>query len=622
MMTSVFRNVTQGGSHVFMTVMTGSDGAMKRRQRRARWRAVCALASGGACACVCASGARAQDTVSAASAQIGGLPRDVSREISELYNNPSTKRVRGPYTLAAGDTVRGDVAVLDGPARIAGVITGQFVAINADVAIDSSARIAGGITVVGGELNGPVRTELMAKVRLWRSRLRYAEIGGRIVPTDEGLEVARWQRWRHWPGNNDVQGAWGDLFLASGHTYNRVEGLPLIVGPRLRTRHGETRITAEAFGIFRTGDRLSWEPANLGHKVRAELRQGEAYGYTLGGRLYDEIAPVENWSLTDAEVGLGSALFTRDYRDYYQHHGGSGYASVFGPGLSSLSVSLARERWGSRNARDPWSIINNGDPWRINPKADAGLMHLVTINGHLDTRNNTNRPTSGWFLDANYERGTGELIRVAPTTLATRPTVPGNITYARAFVDLRRYNRVAPNTQLNLRLVAGGVLAGDPLPAQRRLSVSGADALPGYDFRSKTGDIDVGTCSSGSDAEYTALGRPAQCDRMILVQGEWKSDFHVSLFGDNDARGRSWFFGHGLRAEGMWVIFMDSGRGWLVGAGDDELHFDKTALPMLRTWRTDVGAGLDFGSFGVYVAQAVSNTELKANVFIRLGRRF
>ena len=560
----------------------------------------------------------AQTPVRDSVARYGGLPIEVSRAVADVWNGANTKRVHGAYTLSAGDTVRGDLAVLDGPARIAGVITGQFVAINADVALDSSARIAGDITVVGGELNGRNKDAVNGQVRVWQSRLRYQERENAIVPVERNDAIG-WQRWRRWPGVNDLQGSWGDLFVASAHTYNRVEGLPIVVGPRLRTRHGDTRVTVEAFGIFRTGDALSWEPANLGHRVRAEVRQGDAFAYTFGGRLFDEVVPVERWTLTDDEVGLGSVLFTRDFRDYYQHHGGAGYGALYGPAGTSITVSVGRERWGSRVARDPWSLIDNKDQWRINPAADAGLINVVTINGHLDTRNNDSRPRSGWFLDAQYERGDGDLTRIAPTTVDTRNTQLGDITYARAFVDVRRYNRLAPNTQLNLRVIAGGVLAGDQLPAQRRFSVSGADALPGYDFRAKVGDLDVGTCSSGPDADYTALGRPAQCDRMLLLQAEWKSDFHVALLHDSDNRGA---IGRRLRADGEWVLFMDSGRGWLIGAGDDKLHYDKTALPALRTFRTDIGAGLDFGDFGVYIAQAVSDTQLKPNVFIRLGRRF
>jgi hypothetical protein len=61
------------------------------------------------------------------------------------------------------------------------------------------------------------------------------------------------------------------------------------------------------------------------------------------------------------------------------------------------------------------------------------------------------------------------------------------VTYSRALFDLRRYNRLGPNAQLNLRAVFGGWVNGDALPVQRRFAVSGIDALPGFDFRRMLG---------------------------------------------------------------------------------------------------------------------------------------
>lgn len=549
-------------------------------------------------------------------ARDGSLPRDVAREVADRWNAAGTHRVRGPFSLVVTDTLRGDLAIIDGPVSIAGVVTGDLIVINANVTMDSSGRVGGSLTVVGGDVSGRSAVSVKGDVRAWRARFRYTEVAERIEPVRESDDVARWQRWRR---NHENQGAWGDVFAASSHTYNRVEGLSLLLGPRLRTRHGNTAVTVETFGIFRTGDQLSWEPANLGYKLRAEVRQGRTFGFVAGTRLYEDVAPVEHWGLSDDEVGLASVLFTRDYRDYYQRHGGDGYFGLFGPARSSLTASLGEERWGSRVERNPWSVFNSGDRWRTNPVADNGVVHLITITGQLDTRNDINRPRSGWLLNAEYERGRGTLTSIAPTTVNTRTTLPGDITYARALFDFRRYNRLAPNTQLNVRIVAGGVLAGDPLPAQRRFSVSGAGAVPGYDFRSKTGVTDVGSCASGSDSIFTSLGRPAQCDRILLLQAEWRSDFHLSLGGDRDGNRRGFWR---ARADGDWVVFMNSGRGWLVGEGDNALHYGKASLPPFRTWRADIGGGLDFGILGVYVAQSLSDTNLKPNVFIRLGRRF
>jgi hypothetical protein len=45
-------------------------------------------------------------------------------------------------------------------------------------------------------------------------------------------------------------------------------------------------------------------------------------------------------------------------------------------------------------------------------------------------------------------------------------------------------------------------------------------------------------------------------------------------------------------------------------------------LPALSSYRTDIGAGLDFDLLGVYVAKALSVPKEPPNVFLRVRRRF
>ena len=214
------------------------------------------------------------------------------------------------------------------------------------------------------------------------------------------------------------------------------------------------------------------------------------------------------------------------------------------------------------------------------------------------------------------------LQNVAPTTPEVRSQGVGDIQYSRGFADLRRYNRLGPAGQLNLRVVAGGWLNGDPLPLQRRFAVSGAGALPGFDFRRVIGNSgDVGTCATSSDADYEALGRPAQCERMLLLQAEWKGEFRFRLFGPDDRFGDRHNVIDRLTFDGSWVVFTNSGRGWLLGDRGD-LSVGTGRVPDTGTWRTDLGGGLDFGSFGFYVAQAVSQSGQRPNFFVRLSRRF
>jgi hypothetical protein len=70
------------------------------------------------------------------------------------------------------------------------------------------------------------------------------------------------------------------------------------------------------------------------------------------------------------------------------------------------------------------------------------------------------------------------------------------------------------------------------------------------------------------------------------------------------------------------VFFADAGRGWLVNSPGSTLNVGRHELPALSSYRTDIGGGLDFDHFGVYVAKALSVPKEPVNVFVRLRHRF
>jgi len=560
--------------------------------------------------------------------RVGSVPRDVALDVTRVFNASATRKVRGDFTVAATDTVRSSLAVLNGNVRLNGVVFGDVVVLNGDVVLADGARIEGGLTLVGGTLQAPERPNVAGDIRVWSARYRYQESGDTLVAETDLLT-----RFSQWVNEEDEGGTLSQFFVTTAHTYNRVEGLPIFVGPRFRTRTGNTRVRAELFGIFRTGDRLVWNDENLGHRVLFEVRQGNRAGVAVGGRVFEEVEAMEDWQLTDAEVGLATFLFSRDYRDYHERHGGEVYVSLFAGRGHEVRASYGEERWNALAARDVFRL-DDDVAFRNNPRGDQGVVRLLTLSGTFDTRTDSRNPRSGWYLRGEYEQGSSGALTLAPLTVGAGQVSnilrnvlpPQQVRYHRAFFDLRRYSRIGPNTQLNLRAVFGGWVNGDPLPVQRRLSVSGIDALPGFDFRRTLGSADVGTCATGDATTYTVLGRPAQCERMALLQVEWKGDFRINLFGDDDSD-RRWRFGRG-GADGTWVLFANSGRGWLVNRGTgapafvDPLIFGRTRMPELRTWRTDIGGGFDFGDIGVYVAQAVSQRGLSPNVYVRLGHRF
>ncbi|MDB4873576.1 MAG: hypothetical protein JWM41_22 [Gemmatimonadetes bacterium] len=541
------------------------------------------------------------------------LPRDVRREVAERWNGTNALRDSSRVEIAEGREVAGNVAVQHGPLIIAGHVTGSVLALNADVLLRPSARIDGELLVVGGDVDGRTTARVDGAIRIYREAMLYREESGRIVPTDDEISQDEnwWRRLEH-----RHEGNWNEaLRVVQAGPYNRVEGLPIELGPALarRTPWGSLRLDAGA--IVRTGSSFSSDRGDFGHAIRGEVRVGRNRGIGIGAQAQNVVDPVESWQMSDIEVALASFLARRDYRDYYQRHGGGGFVTLYGARDVSLTSSFGEERWSSRARRNPFTLFNDNREWRENPVVDEGLFHVASTELKFDTRSNPDDPLAGWYLNANFEHGRGTILSGAPTSSDPRAIGHAGVTdYSRGFFDFRRYNRLGPDAQLNMRVVLGGWLNGDPLPLERRLSVDGPGALPGFGFRSVQPGVDVGTCNVGIGAP----GRPAECDRIALAQIEYRGDLSIDFTGDWNDWPRHY---HSARGDVQWVFFADAGRGWLVGAPTGTLTYDRSTLPSLSTFRSDIGIGLDFAGIGVYCAKAVSTPE-PVNFFVRLKHRF
>lgn len=539
-----------------------------------------------------------------------GLPRDVAREATTLFNEMATVRATERLEIEQGRTVEGDVAVLDGPVIIGGVVRGRVLAINSDVVLRPSARIEGDLLVVGGEVEGRHAAYVGGEIRIYRQQLQYTRMGDRLEParTVVSEETGWWRRLDRPEGRSGSK-----LFIASAGAYNRLEGLPINIGPRLFRNDSWGSARLDAFAVVRTETSFTGNEDDLGHDIRTEVKLGRRGGLLVGGRAFNVIEPTETWQLSDLEAGLAAFVMRRDYRDYWQRHGGQVSAGLFVRRGAEVSMSYGNERWLSRPTQNPWTVTRQRSPWRPNPAFDEGRVHLLTSSLRIDTRNDSDDPWSGWFVVADVEHGFANMTQYAPRAQPVGQPSPPRIEYARGFLDLRRYNRLSPDAQLNLRLVTGGWLSGDPLPLQRRFGVDGPGALPGYDFRAAS-TMSALTCTTGAFVG----GLPAQCDRMALAQVEYRGDLHFDLFTnwDDDDYMRS-------HSTGVWVFFADAGRGWLVGpTNSDSLTYAGDRLPPLSTFKTDIGVGLDFDIVGAYVAKAMSAPRQPANFFVRIKHRF
>lgn len=574
----------------------------------AAWVALCAAAP-----------ARAQDTAAVEAT----LSPAVAREAAARYNAALGIHAAAPMRVERGEIVEGDVGVLEAALVVAGTVRGSIIAINAPVALLPGARVDGDILVVGGSVTGLDSARIRGEVRAYQARMRYRRDGAAIVP-DEG-EIASVFPWELVRARRERPNG---LRVRSYNSYNRVEGLPIYAGPYITHETSRGVVTAELFGVVRTAEGLGWTSENIGHRATLELRTHGDFQLVGGGRLQDVVDPIEPWHVTDTESGLATFFLHRDFRDWYGRHGGAVYAGVSGPRGFSVTASLADERWASRRQLDPWTLLRDSDPWRPNPTIDDGRFHVARLTAGIDTRNDPRDPWVGWLTSVELERGSGRITSYGARSRTIGPvpaTADGGLgilppaapRYVRGFVDVRRYNRLSPETQLNLRGVFAGWLGGDVLPLQRQVSVGGLGTIPGYDFR--RGDESKTTCASDGAAPAgvvtTAPGRPAECDRAVLVQGEYRVNLGVHRLMQALIPTRA--------SDAALVVFVDAGRGWRVRSlTADADAFGRWTMPPVRTFLSDVGVGLDLSLVGVYVAKGVAGRNPPPNVIFRVGHRF
>lgn len=558
----------------------------------------------------CARHAVAQDTVVVSGNLRRAQRTGIQQWAVDLFNAPATIRSFGALTVRDGDVLDGDLAILDGPVVVYGTVAGDLVAINADVTVADGAVVERDIVVLGGTLDIAAGARVEGSTRRHSERVDVRRVGNRLTLIERRTTTRRWR------GFDDRNRGRAFIVLGINRTYNRVEGLPLRLGVGAEWRSGPTEGRIRGYGVFRTAGDFQTNREDIGYAVEGRLSLGRyAPRLTLGARGYDLVVPTQDWPLSLHEVGWGSFLWHRDYRDYFFQRGVAGFVSIEPAARVSLTGEAARVTEMSAAARDPWTPWRNDEVWRPNPVVDGGRYTLLTGTLEYDSRPSDHSSRSGTLLRAMWEHGIGDDVveRALPTFV--RPALPAtDYSWDRASVDLRRYQRIGWAGQLRLRGFWAGAVRGDPLPVQRRFSLGGPDPLSGYAFRAFA-------CNAG----VADVSRPGLCDHVVLFQAEYRGGFGFDWF-DGD-------FGHGARADrrdrrgwdadwGDWdwddwawfdgptfVLFTNAGAGWLRSDdGPDKLHWD-------------VGAGIAFGSVGLYVARAIQEDE-PFRVTLRIERRF
>lgn len=542
--------------------------------------------------------------LSAQDQALAQLPDTVARRVVDFYNAAGTTRLSGGGTrISNGVAISGPVAVLGGPFALAGRIQGDLVVINGDVLLETGARVDGNVTVVGGTLEGVDRASIAGAVIHFREPLRFRQDVGGMVYTPPAIEPEL-------SAGREFGFGRTDILVAARRDYNRVEGMPISVGPRIRI--GRTNPTLfEALAIYRSSAGLRIDPDQMGYAVRLEQFLGGGNTARVGVRLYSDILPIEDVGLSNRENSLATFVLHDDFRDAYEAEGWGAYVRFARSGWPhDLTLEYREEKNRTVSVGSPWSLFDNADPWRPQPLIAEGTWRSVSANFVYDTRNDAIDPAAGWHIRIGVEQGTGGRLFVPAATRLADDSVTGPMGVRERFTsttfDIRRYMRLGPGTRLALRGYAAGSIDGSSLPPQRQHTLGGEGRLPGYAFHSFDCSARRTQVELDGEVHFPWYG----CDQVALAQVELQGSFPL-LSRQTDAIGTAL----GIQSSAHWIAFFDAGRAWnetdaLAGRGGGR-----------RTFATDLGLGLRIGSLGFYWAYPLAGSDRGINFFVRLSRR-
>lgn len=328
---------------------------------------------------------------SAAGQEVRFSPRpDVpeERRLRDFVREGGYRLTTRDTVVAADDTVRTSLLVLEATVRLAGRVEGDVYVVSGDLFLRPGARIRGDVVVLGGGFYSSSRAEVDGGTA-YRPELLL-----RVVPRDGGYEILHVEERQE---AVDLDG------LAGFHlpTYRRVDGWTFGWGGTVRatglawqpTLEGAVRLHTEGDPVAEATLRNVWHPTGtFQFGVEAERRTHSN----------------DRWILGEFSNSFSYLFGIGDFRDYYRAERASAW--VGWPEREGWGgvLSLNWEQAESLRARPLHVFFEDDEDFRPNPGVDDGRIWSLGAEVHYRRRTARSRLLARFRLEGADSTAAGE----------------------------------------------------------------------------------------------------------------------------------------------------------------------------------------------------------------------
>jgi hypothetical protein len=465
----------------------------------------------------------------------------------------------GGVMVATGDTLAGPVVVIDGALDIqdGGVLVGDAWIVDGRLIMTGGATVRGRVHLVDSEVFRSRVAEVTGGVAVYRCECK---IDAEVYEDENEVKFVKYE---------DPMAIRTKPYVRPDYP-TRVQYNVLRVGLRRQNdRRPDPYVSGYALAHVpiwsSTHGHFGWDA-----RVNVPL-WGHRVGLVLRG--YSRIISNDYWQVSQLENAFILVLTGWEFADYYQRQGGDlGLEFQFRESLRlSVTGSLGRDY--SLETGRAWSLFNSNDRLPPNPPIDDGDRATVAAAFVFDSRREPARPANAWYVELWGEKGFESDF--------------SDFSYEAFSVDLRRYNSLPLELQLDLRGKLFSTLSDSPRQVYQSLNgYGGVRGLPDQSFDVRRGD------------------------RMVLFTGELRRALPDVRFV------RSVFT--------SWDLLVFTDIGLLVEAEDPDDPFAFLEAPW-DDWGKSVGLGVSGESIlpyiGFYVAKDLDDRRgLRA--ILRIERSF